>query len=41
VKKFLALDAWTCSMYVVKEYPHTPSQLDAIDKRLALLKLYL
>jgi hypothetical protein len=38
VPTFLAMDPWTCSLYVLKEYPHSSLQKDAIDKRLALLK---
>jgi hypothetical protein len=38
VKKFLALDAWTYARYVVKGFSSSTSHLDALNKRLALLR---
>jgi hypothetical protein len=38
VKKILALDAWTCARYALKEYPSSGPQQDALNGRLALLR---
>ena len=38
IKKFLAMDGWTCDRYVFKKYPSSMAQQDALNKRLTLLR---